>query len=445
MKFEKDFSIALVQRRSSFWKSIETILITLLLLLLIYLKNPNDPFSIMGPVPWIIFAPVFCSLFYGAAYGMSSLILILLFIIFQLPKEIFYDLRIREYIIGITGLTALASVFSSYWISRIRHVEHLNHYVREHLENLSRDYFLLRISHENIEQAYIVKPLSFREAFSQIKQYIIRNDCEINEENGQFLLGIFSQYCSINNAAFCLYNEKNKDIQAVAFLGKEFPISPNDPLVKNAIDNKVSTYLAISRLTEEDDTDFLAVIPLFNDERDTIGFVIIKDMPFWSLTHDNLEVLSVFAAYFAMQWSIIREISPLLKDFPDFSPDFLSELRSVIQLKKYSNVDSSLSYFLVPPGVQQQNIVYLIERQKRALDCFCVLTIKQVQFIVVLMPLTSMEGIFGYKKRMTDLFKSELGVELNKQDVLFRYHQIRGQSESDHLINLIEEATHAIT
>lgn len=447
MKFEKDFSVAYSQERSQVWKSVETFLITLLLLLLARFIRPDDPLSLSGPIPWLIFAPIFCSLFFGAVYGIGSLIILLISIIFIQPLAAIDSYTLRIYIIGAIGFTLLGGFFSSYWSSRISHVEHLNDYVRQHLEDLSRNYYLLRISHERIEQAYIIKPVSFREAFYQIKQEMQKNNCEINTDNCQMLLGVISQFCSINNAAFCTYNEDSKEIIPLAFFGKQFLISADDPLIEKVTKNKTASYFDISRLIDKNELNesaFLTVIPLFNTQRKIMAFIVIKDMPFWALTHDNLETLSVFAAYFAMQWSTLNKVEHLSKEFPSCSSEFLNEFQTLVSLKKHNKIESALACLIVPPGSHQKNIVYLLERQKRSLDYIWVLSLESAELVITLMPLTNMEGILGYKKRITTMLKNDFGLELNTHGLNFRFQQINQQSENKQLHDFVEEATHAM-
>ncbi|MBA2651876.1 MAG: hypothetical protein H0U73_06390 [Tatlockia sp.] len=444
MKFESDFSIAYGTKRSDVWKAIETVLITLIVFLVAYYVNPEDPFNLKGPFPWIIFAPIYCSLIYSTIYGVVSLLILFALMIHQQHLDLLGNLALREYIAGSLGLTLIVGLVSSYWTSRIRHVEHLNNYVREHLENLSRDYYLLRISHERIEQSYIIKPLSFRDAFLQIKQEILRNNCELNPETAQFLLNIFSQYCSINSAALCLYDEKTKDTNTLALIGSDFFINTNDPLMENAIKDEISTYVSISQLVNRNQSSYLAVIPLieFGKNRKIIGFVVIKDMPFWSLTHDNLEVLSVFASYFTFNLEVLKKAEPLVKEFPSCPPEFLKELHTLILLKQYSNVDSALSCLTVPPGPQQENIVYILERQKRSLDYIWVLDKDSNKLVITLMPLTGIEGMLGFKNRIANFVKSDFGLKINRDGLNFRFQQLNQQPVKTQLDDFIKETTH---
>jgi polysaccharide biosynthesis protein PelD len=442
MKFERDFSIAYASTRSGWWKFVETVLLSVLLFFLARWFNPGDPFSLRGPIPWLIFVPVFCSLFFGLLYGILSL---LIYFAMLLRHEALHlmNLVLREYLAGSLGLTLLAGLFSSYWTTRIRQVEHLNDYVREHLESLSRDYYLLRISHERIEQSYIIKPLSFRDAFIQIEQQIAKRG-KLDAASAEALLHIFSQFCSINDAALCLYEGTNKESYPLAYLGKPFPINLDDALVKPSLQGKHSSYIAVNHLGQSHQSDYLAVIPLIDTQQQLKGLIVIKAMPFWTLTHDNLEVLSVFAAYFIMKLEIIQSAEPLIKEFPSCPPEFLKEFRSLVYLKKVHNVNSSLACVLVPASSQQNNIVYNLEQQKRALDYIWTQSLKGAKLFITLMPLTGLEGMLGYKQRIAALLKSDFGLVLNQEGLNFRFQQLNGQSSVEQLHAFIEEATHAL-
>lgn len=442
MKFEKNFSIAYFKERKPIWNILEASLLTVAVIFLAKYISPDDPFSLSGPIPWIAIAPIFCGLLYGSLYGALSLIIALAYLMVSQPADMMSTPLLREYLVGVSSVTFLVGIFSSYWLGRIRHVEYLNSYVREHLDDLSRDYYLLRISHERLEHAYITKPLSFRDAFYQIKQDILKNNYEIDKTISQQLLNIFSQYCSINCALFCFYDSRTKVTTTMALLGKPFDISLDDPLVRNAINTQATSYFAVNELDDSLNSAYLAVVPFLNQQRKIIGFIIIKEMPFWSLTHDNLEVLSVFAAVFSLQFSTLKQVQALLSIFPDCTPEFLREYQTLVSLKQHHNVESGLSGLLIPEGFFQENMVYSLQQQKRSLDYIWVIPVGSSLLFITLMPLTSLEGIRGFRKRLGDFLKSEFGQEINKKGLHFRYQQISHKPVDTQLNDFIKVCSH---
>lgn len=443
MKFEKNYSIAYFKKRKTIWYVLETVIITLAGLFLSLYVDPTDPFSLNGPVSWLTIIPIFCSLLYGSMNGIISLSLLLVYLMFHKYMYNVDEAIIREYSVAISCFTLICGAFSSYWLARINHVEHLNRYVREHLEDLSRDYYQLKISHERIEHAYIIKPLSFRDAFLRIRAEMLLNNGEINQETSQHLLNIFSQYCSINSAVVGTYSAADQEFKILAQLGKPFSVDLNDALIKQALKKRSSTYIAVNALALQQKSDYIAVLPLLTSTRKVQGLIIIKDIPFWSLTHDNLEVLSVFAATFSLQWNLIEKVSRLLEIFPTCPPEFMRELQTLKTLKKYHSVDSALVGILLPDNRLQENIIFGMENNKRSLDFTWILSLYQAKLYIVLLPLTSQPGVLGYKKRLARWFKSEFGQELNDEQYRFYYQLVNKNAVNEQLSDFIQECSNA--
>ena len=446
MKFEKDFAVAYIQQQNMIRSIIEVLLITSLLLLFLWWVKPDDPVGFFGTLPWVILAPLLCGLFYGGVYSIVSLGVVFGFLYTMYPQDSLTGPAIREYLLWSVSITAVTGFFSSYWLTRIQHVERLNEYVRTHLETLSRDYYTLRVSHDRIEQSYIVKPISVRDVFYQIQQEIIKNKIEdqSNEKAANMLLGLFSQYCSIDRAAFCSYDNKMDTIKTITFLEREFSIKREDPLIQKSINKKITTFVAINELENKSASDYLAIIPLLDLKRTLIGFIVIKEMPFWSLNFSSLEILSVFAAYYGFQWSIIEQVTDLLKVYPHCPPDFLRELECMVRLKKHHRVESTLACILVPHSSRQKNIVYTLTNYNRTLDRLWIASHQKTTFIITLMPLTNVQGVLGYKNRMSNLLKNTFGLEIGQEGLLFRFQSITKESSLNQLKNLFEDATHGV-
>lgn len=445
MKFEHNYSIAYFKRRKSIWYALETILLTLLALLIAKWLSPEDPYSLVGPISWLVGIPIFCSLLYGALNGIISLSILLLYLMFY---RYMYNVDvevIRHYSVGISCFTLISGVFSSYWLSRIAHVEHLNRYVREHLEDLSRDYYQLKISHERIEHAYIMKPLSFRDAFIKIRDALLKNNGDINEDICQKLLNIFCQYCSINNAVMGLYSAQQNTFKPKAFLGKTFSVNMEDSLIQKALKKHTASYIALNTLSAQTKSDYIAVLPLLNKHLKPRGFIIIKDMPFWSLNHDNFEVLNVFAATFALHWIVMKKVEPLLEIFPTCPPEFMRELYNLIELKKMHQVESALVGLIIPSNTKQENIIYSLEHSRRSMDYTWILPLDKSQLYLVLLPLTGYAGLLGYQKRLFNCLKSEFGVTLNEGGYRFRYQVLNKNEVNDQLNDFIQECSYELS
>lgn len=442
MKFENDYAVAYIGKRNPLRNGIETVIISFLVLCLFVLIRPEDPFELHGPFPWICLAPLFCSLFYGTAYGIIAFVIVMGYLVFHPSANAADPAVLREYFAGMVSITFIAGLFSSYWQSQLRHNAHLNQYVRQHLEDLSRDYYLLRVSHDRIEHSFIVKPLSYRDAFVRIRKVMQADNCEINLNTSQQFLDIFCQYCSITSAVFCLYNDKDKQLLPMANVGQHFPVDIQDPLIEHVINKGVVTYLSVNTLTNLHNSLYLAIVPLIDNHSALTGFVVIREIPFWSLTHDNMEVLSVFGAVFASMWSTMQGVKPLLEAFPDFSPEFLREYQTLISINKDHKVESYISGLLVPESEVQEAIVYQLEQQNRTLDSGFCIPCANGKLVLKILPLTNVQGMLGYQNRLQYWLKSNFSLNLNAEGLYFRFLPIGGDSVIQQLNNLISEFDH---
>lgn len=438
MKFEKDYSIVKSSERRPIKSFIETSVLSALIVFIILKLNGGDMLTLVGPFPWLCLVPVFCALFYGAGYGILSLAILLSFIVFYQPAMI-STAQFREYMAGMTCLTFLAAIFSNYWVSRIESIEQLNQYVRKHLEDLSRDYYLLRISHERIEHAYLIKPMSFRDAFFQIKKELESSPYTINQEIAKKFLDILCQYCSADAAAICIYLSDEKELLPMAYLGGSFEVLASDALVEQVIKNKRSTIVGVNTLKADQISEYKLVIPILNDIDDLIGIVVIKELPFWSLNNDTIEVLTVFAAVLGMYWSNIDGVKDLMAEFPNFDSAFLSELKRLIYLKKHNRVSSFVCGLFVPEGPTQSLIVDGMVQSNRSLDSSLIIPMKSGKLILKLLPLTGITGVTGYKHRISNWLDKDFNQVINEQGLNFRYHALGDDSASQQLRAILKE------
>lgn len=443
MKFENDFSIAYFKERKPIWGLLESCGITVFWLCLTYIIRPEDPLFLKGPIPWLVLAPVFSSLLYGYVNGLLSLFILGIYIVYQQQTHTLDGFVLREYTLGLICLTLLSGIFSSYWLARIRHVEYLNRYVREHLDSLSNDYYLLQISHERIEHAYISKPFSFREAYAQLKQEIINNDFAINNYIATYLLNICAQYCTLNRAIFCFFDPKDNVVRTIAALGEVFPVNLQDPLIRNALEQNITSYYAVNTLESDEASEYLVMLPFLNTERQMIGFVLVKDMPFWALTLDNLEGLTVLVSAFALKYSTLKEVEELLGLFPNCEPEFLREFQTLVYLKKYHKVESFLTAIMIPDCAAQEKIIYSLEQIKRSMDYTWIVSVNRAKLFITLMPLTTLSGVQGYRKRIADWLKSNFGEVLSQKGFIFRSQPVNVEAISVQLENYLNEFTHA--
>lgn len=432
-----------IRERGQITRLLEVVFITLITLALAYRHNPNDPWDIHSPFPWIALAPVFCSMFYNLLSGVLSLVIVFVFLDWQAPGYLWDNVDNREYIFGLTTLTFLTGAFSSYWLARIKYAVFINRYERDHLSDLTKAYYLLKISHERLEHQYMIRPLSFRDAILDLREEARKKDFLLDEDLALKLLTVCSQYCTISNAAIALFDD-HPELKTLASLGKKFTIHKEDPLIYQCLESKEAKYYTVNRLSYHKSSRYLVVLPLMGDKKRIHGLLVIKDMPFGLLTENNLEVLSVFVSCFMLRWDSLKRLTRVLDQFPEASAEFVYELTLAKKLKTSHQIDSVLATLTLPPNTLQQTIIDSLNRQKRALDFFMLVPYKDYQILFIILPFTSINGAYGYKERLERWLKSEFGLVLNQDQLYFRYQLLSNLNVNRQIRQLFDRARHEI-
>jgi hypothetical protein len=199
----------------------ETLLLPLIALALGFAWNPLDPLWSTSAFPWSWLAPVILALRYGPLAGLGGASVLLMgWLTINLGH---YDAFPQLFFLGGLILVMLVGEFSSLWQARTRRAETLQLYLDQRLEHLVRQYYLLRLSHDRLEQELIGRPMSMRDALSTLQE--VGSDAQGPET----LLRLLAQYCQLETAVLCPVVDEQLGTQALASLGAPRQVLENDP------------------------------------------------------------------------------------------------------------------------------------------------------------------------------------------------------------------------
>ncbi|MCW5583757.1 MAG: DUF4118 domain-containing protein, partial [Gammaproteobacteria bacterium] len=145
------------------WIWVESIAITLIVLLLCYMSNPENPFYINTIFPWPWLAGIIIALQYGFGPGILSVLVIAVAVAQHESVAVLSVPPYQTYLLTGMVLTFICALFSSSWMQRVLRAEELYEYTEERLDTLSRSYNVLRVSYDYLEQSLISKPVTIRE------------------------------------------------------------------------------------------------------------------------------------------------------------------------------------------------------------------------------------------------------------------------------------------
>lgn len=406
------------KRKSVYWKLLETVVVSALFIAAALYFRSGDPLFITGPFPWILFAPIVMGLFYGLSYGVIALILVFVTLDYFEPGQLMRTDVASFYLLGCVMVTFICGEFSSYWRDRLIQIKESNRYIQERIDNLSRAYFTVRLSHNRLEKSLINKPVTLRSSLLQIRQDILQHPTPLNTDTVNHFLALLAQYCSLDKAA--MYAVKNNQIQneLLGKIGAGTTLYEDDPLIRECLENYETLYHAINDIADMEKSHYVAVAPLLTSSGKCLALLLIEEISFWALNQTNLKTLAVLLAYFADDIIAYKRSKTLLKKYPECPLRMAGELTKLIHLKKKINLDSSLVGFRIHRKYRHYNVVHEMIQQCRGLDYAWQTVLGKYDLLVVLLPLAGPSAVDGYIERMRKLLHEQFGIKKWADDVI---------------------------
>jgi len=339
---------------------IDTVIIFLLSLGIGYFFNNQNPFLTHYEFNVYYYAMSIVALFYGFVQGAFFLILYTGGI--YLISSTFPINMISHYFISLF----IFSEFHYYWNLKIAQFDEINRFLRQRITELGNAYYVLKISHDEMEKTYILKPYSIRELVKEILEISKKSPQEAYKSFFVLMHKIFK----IENAALYINNKKEY------ILGKDFEIDFNDPLIKEAMENE-SIYTSISK---HQNSKYIAAIPVTDLRNNVHGVFVIKEIQFFNLSEENILSISFFLNYF------INSLEKITKyDHLNINNDIAAELDKLIFIKQKYKIDS---YILITSPE--------IKNRLRSSDIFYLYKDK----LIILLPFITKYGIKKFIKRV---------------------------------------------
>lgn len=376
------------------------------------LWNPQDPLWIDGGFPWAWLAVVIVALRYGPLAGLGSACILL--VVWLGINVGHYDAFPQAYFLGGLILVLLVGEFSSLWQARTRRAENVQLYLDQRLEHLVRQYYLLRLSHDRLEQELIGRPMSMRDALAGLQS--IGSPDQTPEDGAQVLLRLLAQYCQIESAVLYPVRGDDVDADAVARIGAPTPLDPTDPLVRQALETRRLCHVS-QAVAHGQQSRYLAAAPLLDLGGDLYGLLVIDDMPFFSLQDENLQTINLLLGYYTDGLATQTLSRPIVEALPDCPPDFAFEAQRLAHIHDTTQVPSVIVALECLPRAVERGIPAQIERLKRELDESWLIRGPERQVLAMLMPLGDSATAEGYISRLEAWSKQKSGQPLEAAGV----------------------------
>lgn len=419
---------------------VETILIVLLYLFIGYSIDPKDICILHSDISYLMMLLAIITLFHGFENGVLAMSMI--------AFSMWYFYPSFEYIEFLMALmmTMIYSQFYYFWTKKIKSAEDLSTYRELKLDELTKAFYTLKISHEQLEKNYVVKPMSIRNSIERIldtNERILYDNSVVNktQEYYQQFIHLLEKSFSVESAVI-IYIEDRLDKNGVIIPSEmttedaKLAFSTRcdtsvtaeallkDYLVDKALAHKVPIFVSNTMGAPshelDSNSDFLAAIPSVQEGR-VVSIMAIKRMPFMAFNRENLTSITILLEYFTIE---VRN-KHILDELDEISivPDetFRFEFTRLHYLYKNYNVDSVTLVLRINNELQSAQLFEKIKNMLRSLDMVDVLHHDGLYYIILLFPLHDRAAAIGFRNRLHKVLEEERSEESSQARRLGKY------------------------
>lgn len=429
----------------------ETLLVPLGTMAAGFWLNPLDPlFTRTGGFPWSWLMIVLLALRYGPASGLTGAILLFGgwfgFQQMGVPQGAFP----KVYFLGGLLSVMLCGEFASIWQGRVRRADAMQLYLDQRLEYLTHQHYLLRISHDRLEQDLISRPVTMRDALTNLRAIAVPADGQDEAAEplpgAQHLLRLLAQYCQLERAALhATTSDEPSGIvrEAAARIGTEFELGPADPMIAYALEKRRLSHLQMSaeggagKPKPSDGSRYLVVAPLATQHGALRGLLVVEQLPFFALHDDMLQMLNLLVGYYADSLDARAIAHEVMHVMPACPLEFAFELSRLARLRDDAGVTSALVALSFAPQPGFDDLPLLIRRQQRALDVTWLIERPERSFLLTLMPLAGESAVEGYFNRIEEWLMRNRETGFAQAGVSSHVFMVRGDKPTALLKNVM--------
>jgi hypothetical protein len=276
----------------------ETLALTAVVMAASFFTEQQDPFRLEGGFPWPVLAPLLAGLRYGFVYAFVSALLILaaLGVAMNQQWQVASGFPLA-WAIGVVVVGMVAGEFRDMWGRRLHRLEGAYQYRAERLEEFTRSYQLLRLSHDRLEQTVANSGFSLREGIMRLQSGLETID-GLTHASFARLLEFVAEYAALTQASIVgLTGDRVDPAKVLAGVGEGFPIDEGDLVVKVALESGELATVNMVKEQAVDQNTLLAAIPLADSTGDIHAILMVRSMPFFAFHEDNLKLIAVLVGH----------------------------------------------------------------------------------------------------------------------------------------------------
>lgn len=387
---------------------------------IIWMNSVNFYLDQSGPVPvftvensseffWPLVFVIIVALRYGFSLGFISAIISIV-----LTLSFFKYHNITDYFsyyqaVGMLVVNMIAGEFRDVWEERLHRNDLDYAFMKRKLSLFTQNYFMLRSSHDQLEQRMAGQAVSLRSSISELEnlneKYPILGvkPQDRIKSVAPHVLKLLASIVVMEEAGIYRIEQGKINPEPLSTIGKMPELDLKDDMLNDMLEHRV--LLSPVNLYETDSTlKYQLCVPLVDTMGNMNACVVVTQVKFFTLTSQNIAILNLVSAY-AADMLASGIIAPVIhsseKDL------FLSYLKKTLDENKYHGQNSSIVFCRGYTKAAMELFDRTISLRRGADIYWKRWTENGEQVLVVLLPLTSLLQAQLYVDRVDRLMTKE--------------------------------------
>ncbi|CAG9171421.1 PelD GGDEF domain-containing protein [Cupriavidus pampae] len=422
---------------------VELIVIMVVAMAITYAMLPQNPLLLGMGFPWAWLLPLVLALRYGTLIGVGAVLMLLGGWFFFDSLHAGTEAFPRLFFLGGLLMVLVAGQFGDIWGTRLARARAVNRYLDERLAALTKNHYLLRISHARLENDLLARPTTLRDTLSQLRAVALEDIARAPGARdtlmgAQPMLQVVAQACQVEAAALYAVNGESVSTQASARIGPSFDLDVNDPLVQHCLDTRALAHLRSTGLQQDAETRYVAVAPVLAGSDRLIGVLVVERMPFLSLTYENLQLLMVLMGYYADGVEHAPATHSIQALLPACPYPFALDYARLSRLRRETGIESSVVALVFDLDEARDALFEQVVRSRRALDVAWPARSPSHRAMLTLMPLSDSAAVSAYLVRIEDMLRAQFGVDFSTAHIAVHSLPVPATGAEEALVRLLQ-------
>jgi len=355
---------------------------------------------------WPLFGPMLISIRYGFASGVICGLMVIAGVASSLQLN--ENLQNFSFSLSVGMILTLMIVgeFRDHW-HEINQKFNLDHeYMRQKLESFTKNYHLLKVSHDQLEHRIAGERVSLRASVNRLQEIALKNTENRFENMRSAFLNIIAEIVGLEVAG--IYRIKNGQIDEIdrAVISEHHVLDLKDPMLKNMMETKKLLTAAKIGKDEIHRSRYQVCIPLLDTADNLQAIAVAEKVKFFMLTPSNVALLSLVSNFAADLLNEHLQVPVLNAQQKHLFEQYMKRAEAN---RRQFGADTSLVVFVGFPPKYRKALQEVISFRRGADVYWHCFTKEKEPVLVVLLPLTTIWGAQQYVTRIKELLIQSLG------------------------------------